>query len=110
MPTGCNVLVVDSDPHSGYLLKGVLMAAEQEVTLVHDADEALAQARRVKPDLLVVDASNHTADAESLVELLRHDPDTHKASILVVTDRASGNAWLIVPSSATEPSSSNSSR
>ena len=84
VPTGRRVLVVSADTHSGYLLKGILMTSEQNVTLARNCDEALALARHQHPDLVVVDAS--IEEAASLVQILRHDPDTNKASVLVVHD------------------------
>ena len=39
------VLVVDDDPHSAYLMKGLLMAAGHQVVVAADADAALAAAR-----------------------------------------------------------------
>jgi PAS domain S-box-containing protein len=84
-PTGRQVLVVDDDRYAAYLLKGLLMAAGHKVHVAHDAEEALAVARERKPDLVTVDVHMPGVDGLALVEILKHDPDTRKAGVIVVS-------------------------
>lgn len=80
------VLVVDDDPHSAYLMKGLLMAAGHQVVVAADADAALAAARAEPIALAVVAAT--VPDATALVAILEHDPETRKAAVLGVGDAA----------------------
>jgi PleD family two-component response regulator len=83
--TGREVLVVNDDRYAAYLLKGVLMSAGHRVHVAHDAEDALAQARVVKPDLVTVDVKMPGVDGLALLEILKHDPETRKAAVVVVS-------------------------
>lgn len=83
--TGRQVLVVDDDRYTTYILKGVLMAAGHRVHVAHDADEALTIARERKPELISVDVLMPGVDGLALVEILKHDPETRKAAVIVVS-------------------------
>jgi signal transduction histidine kinase/DNA-binding response OmpR family regulator len=76
------VLVADADRHGAYLLKGLLMAAGHHVDVAHDADSALALARELRPNLVVV--SGAMPDATALIAIIEHDPDTRNAVVLGV--------------------------
>jgi signal transduction histidine kinase/DNA-binding response OmpR family regulator len=76
------VLIVDNDRHRAYLLKGLLMADGHNVTVVDDADAALAQARADRPGLAVV--AGTLPNATGLLATLEHDPDTRKTAVLAL--------------------------
>src|SRR5262249_30547370 len=84
-PTRQTVLVIDDDRYTSYILKGVLMAAGHRVLVSHDAEEALALAREKKPDLITVDVLMPDTDGLALVEIFKHDPDTRRAAVVVVS-------------------------
>lgn len=88
------VLLVDHDPHSSYILKGLLMAAGHEVLLATDQDEALTLARRDHPALAVIDASDRAAESLALAEIFDHDPDTRKTAVLFIGDERDREAAL----------------
>ena len=102
---GKQVLVVDADRYSAYILKGALMAAGHRVHVVHDADEALSWAREKKPELITVDILMPGIDGLALVEILKHDPETRKSPVVVISnatreERAIGagaDGWLPKP-------------
>jgi DNA-binding response OmpR family regulator/signal transduction histidine kinase len=77
-------LVVDDDPHSAYLLKGLLMAAGHDVVVTSDVDGALAAARSEPMALIVVGAQ--IPDATALVAILEHDPETRNAAVLALAE------------------------
>ncbi|MBZ0237087.1 MAG: response regulator, partial [Deltaproteobacteria bacterium] len=79
-------LVVDDDPHSAYLLKGLLMAAGHDVTVTSDADGALAAARAEPMALIIVGAQ--TPEAAPLISILEHDPETRNAAVLALAEPA----------------------
>jgi PAS domain S-box-containing protein len=80
-----SILVVDDDRYTTYILKGMLVAAGYRVFLAHDGDAALGRAREKKPDLVSVDLRMPGVDGLALVEILKHDPDTRKMPIVVLS-------------------------
>ena len=80
-----SVLVVDDDRYTTYILKGMLVSAGYKVYLAHDGDTALGVAREKKPDLVTVDLRMPGVDGLALVEILKHDPDTRKMPIVVLS-------------------------
>lgn len=84
-PTARSVLVVDDDRYTTYILKGMLVAAGYKVWLAHDGDQALGIARDKKPDIITVDLRMPGVDGLALVEILKHDPDTRKTPIIVLS-------------------------
>ncbi|HUQ07328.1 MAG TPA: response regulator [Kofleriaceae bacterium] len=77
-------LVVDDEPHSAYLLKGLLMAAGHDVVVTTDVDGALAAARSEPMALVIV--GEKIPDASALVAILEHDPETRNAAVLALAD------------------------
>ncbi|XXF80759.1 response regulator [Myxococcaceae bacterium GXIMD 01537] len=102
------VLVADGEPEVGWTLKALLAARGYEVRLAGSAEEALAMARRHHPDLLVVSQHLPDVDGIRLAEILRHDPETRKAPLLITAAfderqrafRAGADAFLVKPLSA----------
>ncbi len=85
------VLIVDDDRAAAWLLKGALLGSRHRVHVAFDAEGALAMARERRPDLISVDLQMPAPSGAELVEILRHDPDTRKIPIMVVSgagDRA----------------------
>lgn len=81
---GVKVIIALGDPRSTYILKGILMAAGHDVTVAADTDAALASARSLHPQLMVVDAAPSPTDAVELIEILKHDPETRRTSVLAI--------------------------
>jgi PAS domain S-box-containing protein len=79
------VLVVDDDRYTTYVVKGILVAANYKVLVAHDSDQALTIAREKKPDLVTVDLRMPGVDGLALVEILKHDPETRKTPVVVLT-------------------------
>ncbi len=102
---GKQVLIVDDDRYSAYILKGALMTAGHRVHVVHDADEALGWAREKKPDLITIDVLMPGIDGLALVEILKHDPETRKCPVVVISTAkreeramsAGADGWLSKP-------------
>jgi PAS domain S-box-containing protein len=82
---GVKVIIALGDPRSTYILKGILMAAGHDVTVAGDTDAALAGARSLRPQLLVVDATSTAAEeALALIDIFNHDPDTRRTAVLAM--------------------------
>jgi CheY-like chemotaxis protein/GGDEF domain-containing protein len=80
-----SILVVDDDRYTTYILKGMLGAEGYRVHVAHDGDAALQIAREKKPDLVTVDLRMPGVDGLALVEILKHDPDTRKTPVIVLS-------------------------
>ncbi len=79
------VLIADADLHAAIAAKATLMARDFEVILARRGDEALAKARRLRPDVVVVDAQLPDVDGLRLVEIFRNDPETRQAPVLATS-------------------------
>jgi PleD family two-component response regulator len=88
------VLIVDNDRRRALLLKGLLMAEGDSVTVVDDADAALALARRERPGLAVVAAG--MPDALALLAILEHDSDTREVAVVAIAEPGTGADLLAV--------------
>jgi CheY-like chemotaxis protein/GGDEF domain-containing protein len=80
-----SILVVDDDRFTTYIVKGMLIAAGYKVYLAHDSDTALSIAREKRPDLVTVDLRMPGVDGLALVEILKHDPETRKTPVVVLS-------------------------
>ncbi len=81
---GSTILLVSTDANTTYILKGLLMERSHDVHEAHETSQALTLAREHRPSLIAVDAVSLGAEAGPLVEIIKHDPETKKAAILVV--------------------------
>lgn|GEM_PF-73355 len=82
---GRTIMVVDDDRNTTYVVKGLLLAAGYQVLVAHDSDTALTLAREKKPELISVDLRMPGVDGLALVEILKHDPDTRKTPIMMLS-------------------------
>ncbi len=79
------VLTMADDWRVSYTLKGILLASGYKVHLADDADDALSLAREEQPALAVVYTDQPDREGLALVEIFKHDPDTRKTAVLVVS-------------------------
>lgn len=89
------VLLVGDEPHSMYILKGMLMTAGHEVLMASEASGAIAIARTRRPNLVVVDAMADATETQSILAIFKHDPDTRKTAILRLTSGAPDGALAV---------------
>jgi signal transduction histidine kinase/DNA-binding response OmpR family regulator len=82
--SGATVLLVGTDVYTKYILKGVLMTAGYEVLVAQETYEAVQLARQHRPSLVAVDAVSVAGESGALVEIIKHDPETKKAAVLVI--------------------------
>lgn len=99
------VLVVD-EPDAATLARGVLEARGMRCHATSDPHEALAQARRRRPRLVVYDPRVVALAGVPLADILRHDAETRQAAVLAFADptqreaafRAGAEAFVPKPS------------
>jgi CheY-like chemotaxis protein len=99
------ILVVDRDPHVRELESHFLQQAGYSVGFEQNGDGALAQARRIVPDMIITEILVPTLDGLALCRRLKADPQTRDIAVLVFSilaaaDRAreaGADAFLLKP-------------
>jgi CheY-like chemotaxis protein len=79
------VLVVDDDPKAIDLIAAFLPAPDYVVSRAQGGAEAIILARRLRPDLILLDLVMPDVSGFDVVEALQLNPDTARIPILVVT-------------------------
>jgi CheY-like chemotaxis protein len=82
------VLVVDDNRPSRELIVDILRPLSLEVAEAPDGATALATARDMKPDLVILDLSMPDMDGFAVLNELRRDPDCAGTPFLAVTANA----------------------
>lgn len=83
------ILVVDDEPEAVELVAFNLKAAGCEVITASDGAEALNKARRVQPNLVILDVMMPEIDGMEVCKLMRRDPATNSIPIIMLTAKAS---------------------
>ena len=83
------VLVVDDEPEAVELVKFNLNGAGYDVTTASDGAEALNKARRIQPNLVILDVMMPEIDGMEVCKLMRRDPATSSIPIIMLTAKAS---------------------
>ncbi len=99
------VLVVEDNPTLAWILKATLIARQFKVVIAHSGEEALAIARKLKPDVITLDIRLPDIDGLKLADIFRHDPETKHARMMVISGfhereaamRAGASGFLLKP-------------
>lgn len=81
------ILIVDDAPMFREL-ESLFLARSGRVVTASDAEEALAVARRDRPDVIVTDLSMPGMDGDELCARVKADPDLGRTPVIVVTGGA----------------------
>jgi two-component system sensor histidine kinase/response regulator len=79
------LLVVDDDVPSRKMLGGILRNAGYEVTLAADGPEAIELARKVQPDVVLLDVMMPRMSGHEVCEILKNDPRTRLSQVMLVS-------------------------
>ncbi|MFH1902219.1 MAG: response regulator [Candidatus Omnitrophota bacterium] len=82
------ILLVDDEPNIVKLVAARLKANGYEVISAYDGQEALETARRVKPDLIILDLMLPKMSGYKVCGLLKGDSRFAKIPIIIFTARA----------------------
>jgi diguanylate cyclase (GGDEF)-like protein len=82
------ILVVDDDRDICRSIEVILRLEGYDVRVAHEGEDALTQATRIQPDLVLLDMMMPGIDGYEVTKRLRHDPRTATASIIMLTARA----------------------
>jgi len=99
------VLVIEGEPEVGFIAKALMMGRGYDVRLAFNAEDGLVAARNYHPDVVLVSVRLPDVDGLRLAEILRHDPETRRAPLLVTSAfderqrafRAGADAFLVRP-------------
>jgi two-component system response regulator VicR len=79
------ILIVDDDKQIVMLLASRLKANKYEIIVAYDALQAVAQAFREKPDLILLDIKMPAGSGISVMDQLRNSTDTALIPVIVIT-------------------------
>ncbi len=79
------ILVVDDQPFFLTMLQNILQAKGYRVLTAKNGDEGLAQAKREKPDAIVLDVEMPGKDGFTVCGLLKADPDLKEVPVIFLT-------------------------
>jgi diguanylate cyclase (GGDEF)-like protein len=82
------ILVVDDDRDICRSIEVILSLEGYDVRIAHEGEDALVQATRAQPDLVLLDMMMPGIDGYEVTKRLRDDPRTATASIIMLTARA----------------------
>ena len=85
MTTKIKVLLVDDDQDFVEATKMVLESKPYEVLVAYNGDEALAKARKEKPDLIILDVIMPVKDGFTAAEQLKKDPELKHIPVIMLT-------------------------
>jgi DNA-binding response OmpR family regulator len=81
------ILVSDADRSTVKMVATILGRAGYEIITASDGKGALAIARQLRPDLVILDVSLPLMDGYLVCQHLKSDPDTAGIAVLILTTR-----------------------
>lgn len=84
---GCTILVVDDEPDFVTFAQAVLEDNGAVVLTAYDGDEAMAVARREKPDLVTLDLTMPGKSGIEVFGMMRNDPDLAAVPVCIITGK-----------------------
>lgn len=85
MPKDALVMIVDDDKDFRDMIQAKLVAEGYRIALAVDGDEAVDQAKKIKPDLILMDVQMPKKDGVSAVLDLASDDSTKNIPIIFLT-------------------------
>jgi two-component system phosphate regulon response regulator PhoB len=85
---GSRILVVEDEPDLAELVAFNLRGEGHDVTVAHDGNAALAEIRRSRPDLVVLDVMLPDLSGIEVCRRVRRDPQTVRLPIIMLTARS----------------------
>ncbi|MGH8743497.1 MAG: response regulator [Burkholderiales bacterium] len=82
------ILVVDDSPTDRLFLSDILTKSGYEVSTAESADEALAKAKKLKPDLVLMDVVMPGQNGFQATRALHKDEATKSIPVIIVTSKS----------------------
>lgn len=81
------VLIIDDDPTSRYLLKGVLSTSGYRLLEATTGEEGLRLAREQRPSMIILDLAMPGRDGYEVLNQLKQDPQTNDVPVVIHTSK-----------------------
>jgi len=93
--SGGTVLVVDDSPTEQHVLKSILEKAGFQVETASDGEEGIEQAKRLKPNLILMDVVMPVLNGFQATRKLSQDVETADIPVIMVTtkDQETDKRW-----------------
>jgi DNA-binding response OmpR family regulator len=88
------ILAVDDERVTARLIEHHLTGSGYEVVLAYDGVEALAKAREILPDLLILDVMMPGMDGFEVLRRLKDDPHTEPIPVIMLTAKSAADDAL----------------
>lgn len=82
---GCRVLVVDDNPQNTELVQAYLESLPVEIATAADGVEAMSQAERFRPDLVLLDVMMPRMSGFEVCQKIKQSPDLRDTVVIMVT-------------------------
>lgn len=86
-PSSAKILIVDDDPMNLSILE-ILLSDDYTLVRARSGEEALAQAKSERPDLVLLDVMMPGIDGYEACRLMRAEPELKKMRIVLVSAKA----------------------
>jgi twitching motility two-component system response regulator PilH len=92
---GVKVLIVDDSPTEVHILRGILEKNGFSVLVSESGEEGVEEAKRSKPDLILMDVVMPGLNGFQATRQLSRDPSTSSIPVILVTtkDQETDRAW-----------------
>lgn len=90
-----HVLIVDDSPTERHVLQGMLERNGFKVSLAANGEEGIAQAKNLRPDLILMDVVMPGLNGFQATRELSRSPDTSSIPVVIVTtkDQETDRIW-----------------
>ena len=90
-----NILIVDDSPTEIHVLQGILQKHGHSVESVMSAEEGIAKAKSMKPDLILMDVVMPGMNGFQATRAISKDPETQHIPIIIVStkDQETDRVW-----------------
>lgn len=89
------ILIVDDSPTEIFALSRMLAGSGHEAIAAHNAEDGIAQAKLIKPDLILMDVVMPGMNGFQATRKLARDPETAAIPVIMVTtkDQDTDRIW-----------------
>ncbi len=89
------ILIVDDSPTETYVMKSLLEKEGYTILLADNGEKGVAEAKRVQPDLILMDVVMPGLNGFQATRQLSRDPETKEIPVIMVTtkDQETDKAW-----------------
>lgn len=82
------ILIVDDSPTERHVLNDMLSKAGYEVVASDNGEDAIQKARKVRPDLILMDVVMPGLNGFQATRAIARDPDTRSIPIIICTSKS----------------------